>query len=263
MACGIGVAAAVIATIAISAVPAAALPVRAAAGAHSDARPVGQRATQFQREGGSVVAASLGVDVSIAVTEEQFECLSGAYKAEYAIVRAYRSIGAPDEAAPATISAAATAGLRTAIYHFPNTSQPAVQQVQASLDALRQAGVDPSSLTEPVQLWLDIERFRWPDDPVSNTQFIVDMFNAGTSAGLRVGVYSGRYSWPAITGNSSALSALKAPLWYAHYQSPPQLNFDDYYGWGTYGGWSQPYMKQYAGDDTDCGVDVDLNWRPE
>jgi hypothetical protein len=49
------------------------------------------------------------------------------------------------------------------------------------------------------------------------------------------------------------------PLWYAHYQSPPQPNFDDF---SPFAGWSTPYAKQYAGDTTLCGMSVDLDYTP-
>ena len=53
----------------------------------------------------------------------------------------------------------------------------------------------------------------------------------------------------------------EAPLWYAHYQTPPDPSFDDFV---PFAGWTKPYTKQYA--DTDGGLcvgnDADINWRP-
>jgi len=47
------------------------------------------------------------------------------------------------------------------------------------------------------------------------------------------------------------------PLWYAHYDD--SASFDD---WGdmVFGGWGSPNIKQYAGDSSLCGIDVDLDW---
>lgn len=42
---------------------------------------------------------------------------------------------------------------------------------------------------------------------------------------------------------------------YAHYDNDP--SFDDF---SPFGGWSNPAMKQYAGDKNECGVGVDLNY---
>ena len=47
------------------------------------------------------------------------------------------------------------------------------------------------------------------------------------------------------------------PLWYADYDGAQ--NFNDF---EAFGGWTKPVAKQYAGDKTVCGQDVDLNWEP-
>ncbi len=44
---------------------------------------------------------------------------------------------------------------------------------------------------------------------------------------------------------------------YAHYDNDP--SFDDFSG---FGGWSSPSMKQYQGDQTVCGIDLDENFSP-
>jgi hypothetical protein len=45
-----------------------------------------------------------------------------------------------------------------------------------------------------------------------------------------------------ITINDDSFASY--PLWYSEYQSPPQASFA---GFGAFGGWKQPAMKQYAG----------------
>ena len=42
---------------------------------------------------------------------------------------------------------------------------------------------------------------------------------------------------------------------YAHYDDDP--SFGDFY---SFGGWSQPAIKQYQGDASVCGVDIDKDW---
>lgn len=44
---------------------------------------------------------------------------------------------------------------------------------------------------------------------------------------------------------------------YAHYDG--EQNYNDF---SPFGGWSRPSIKQYAGDASLCGLDVDLNWYP-
>jgi len=62
-----------------------------------------------------------------------------------------------------------------------------------------------------------------------------------------------------IIMGSSFTGGDKLPLWYPHYQSPPQPNFNDF---AAFGGWTKPFAKQYAGDSTVCSADVDLDWTP-
>ncbi len=45
------------------------------------------------------------------------------------------------------------------------------------------------------------------------------------------------------------------PLWYAHYDGNP--SFSDF---APFAGWNNPSIKQYNGDVTICGADVDENW---
>ena len=47
------------------------------------------------------------------------------------------------------------------------------------------------------------------------------------------------------------------PLWYADYDGAKSFN-----DFEAFGGWTKPVAKQYAGDATVCGQDVDLNWEP-
>ena len=76
---------------------------------------------------------------------------------------------------------------------------------------------------------------------------------------LTVGVYTSQSQWTATMGSSFS-AGKNYPLWYPHYQIPPQLNFDDFV---SFGGWSKPYMKQYSGDDSDsCSDGYDANWLP-
>ena len=47
------------------------------------------------------------------------------------------------------------------------------------------------------------------------------------------------------------------PLWYAHYDKK-----ESYGDFVAFGGWTKPGMKQYVGDTTVCGADVDYNYYP-
>ena len=65
--------------------------------------------------------------------------------------------------------------------------------------------------------------------------------------------------WQTIFGSKTACATIGAAysLWYAHYDGV--ANFNDF---GAFGGWTKPAMKQFAGDTTVCGLDVDKNYKP-
>lgn len=45
------------------------------------------------------------------------------------------------------------------------------------------------------------------------------------------------------------------PLWYIHYDN--NSSFSDFQ---TFGGWTQPTMKQFIGDVKECGVVLNKNF---
>jgi len=71
---------------------------------------------------------------------------------------------------------------------------------------------------------------------------------------MKLGIYTSKVNWQEIVGVSWN-GVAKYPLWYAHYDN--SASFSDF---SPYGGWNKPAIKQYAGDKTVCGVDVDLNF---
>lgn len=65
--------------------------------------------------------------------------------------------------------------------------------------------------------------------------------------------------WINIFGSKTACTSVATGhnLWYAHYDGV--ANFNDF---SPFSGWSKPSMKQFAGDTTVCGLDVDKNYKP-
>lgn len=47
------------------------------------------------------------------------------------------------------------------------------------------------------------------------------------------------------------------PLWYAHYD-----DVQGFYDYSPFGGWTQPFAKQYSGDGSECSFPVDFNFAP-
>ena len=179
----------------------------------------------------------------------------GQGKIEFAIVRAYRSTGSVDPNAAATIIAANEAGINHVdAYLFPCVPcGDGAGQVKTTNDALKSAGANYG------MLWLDIERYKWGSSKSDNQAFIRDMIDEAENLGINTGIYAGYYSWDEIVGlDWSYPHSKNLPLWYAHYDNDPSFN-----DFKSYGGWTVPSIKQYIGDHTSCGVDLDYDWYPD
>jgi len=167
------------------------------------------------------------------------------------VTRAYRSGGSTDPTAAANLKNAAAKGISADIYIFPCVpcGNPA-SQVSKTVSYLE--GVSAKFN----MLWLDIENLRWSTDKRANVQFIEGMLNEATSllGKSRVGIYTNKYMWSTIAGDSTV--GKDYALWYAHYDDNP--SFSDF---SSFGGWTRPYAKQFKGDATVCGTDVDLNYK--
>lgn len=80
--------------------------------------------------------------------------------------------------------------------------------------------------------WLDIENTGWSNTVSTNQNFFTGLLNEAVALNLTVGIYTSQSQWTAIMG--STFSAGKDyPLWYPHYQLPPQENFDDFVSFGN------------------------------
>jgi hypothetical protein len=112
--------------------------------------------------------------------------------------------------------------------------------------------------TNQYNLWVDIESCSgcW-SDANTNANFMYDLINELQNQGVSVGVYTSASQWSQIMGSWDGLSSF--PLWYPHYDHNP--SFSDF---RPFAGWTQPTMKQYAGDTSFCGAsDVDLDYIPQ
>ena len=182
--------------------------------------------------------------------------------------RLYRSIGKIDSNGLASIKAALAAGITQVDgYVYPciccSACGDAQHQMQEVNTLLTQGGVSIDTL------WLDIERSDktcdstqscgdWSSDHSINQDFITSLISEGAALGIKMGVYTNKNNWEEIVGSDWTYAASKGlGLWYAHYDNNP--SFDDFQ---AFGGWQTPTIKQYLGDKSSCGVDLDYNWRP-
>jgi|HubBroStandDraft_6_1064221.scaffolds.fasta_scaffold122643_2 GH25 family lysozyme M1 (1,4-beta-N-acetylmuramidase) len=194
-----------------------------------------------------------GADVSTPVSVEGWQGLINERSVSFGIVRCYESGGVVDPNAPDSVKNGWAAKLSAVdVYHFPCMGVDAQTQVQQAVNALQTAGAQFGTY------WFDVESGAgWSTtDLSSNASFLANLVAAAEALGLTVGIYTSEYDWLSVINDDSCSSY---PLWYAEYQTPPEANFD---GFSSFGGWTQPAMKQFVGDESCSGVSYDGNWAP-
>jgi len=146
------------------------------------------------------------------------------------------------------------------VYLFPCYScGNAAGQVTSMVTSLGNSGCGHTTGTQSGgqwgQVWLDIEGTSyWSTSTANNQNFFNGLKSGCTSANVKCGVYTSASQWNPIMG-SSFTGGSSLPLWYAHYDNNP--SFSDF---SPFGGWTKPSMKQYAGDVTVCGADLDKDY---
>jgi GH25 family lysozyme M1 (1,4-beta-N-acetylmuramidase) len=196
-----------------------------------------------------------GIDIANPTSASTFTCLKNAGNT-FAIIRAFRSTGVLDPNGNSNLNNARSAGLTTDVYMFPCRGKNATTQVNELT-----SGISSNLYTT---IWIDVETnpssgCSWSGhDATSNCAFLTETINAIKARGKTPGIYSSASMWQGIFGSSSACaSAGSVPLWYAHYD-----NVQAFSDFKAFGGWTQPKLKQFAGDVTVCSSDIDKNWRP-
>jgi len=204
----------------------------------------------------------------------------------FAIPRVYQSNGKCDPNGASNINHARNAGIKYVDgYIFPCYScGNAAGQMDQTINCLKNNGVyllqegesheevmsranhtmkafaDDGSANEVAvtatagMLWIDVEGTQyWSTTHSNNVNFIENMVNEGVKKGVSIGIYTSNSQWSPITGGSTKFS--KYPLWYPHYDN--SASFSDF---SSFGGWSKPAIKQYAGTTTQCSVGIDKNF---
>lgn len=184
-------------------------------------------------------SSQIGVDLSVATTDETWKCLKSDFNVSYALIRVYRSNGLLDENSAASLMLAHTAGgiYDLHAYIFPCVSSSAysqshdivcdapADQVTKSIEYLESNGIkvwrkgdvelDSSS---PVvrRVWLDIEdedpSTYYDEDVAVNQAVLSDLISSGESQGVLMGIYTTKTYWTNIMGGIEGYSHL--PLWY-------------------------------------------------
>jgi len=212
--------------------------------------------------------AIIGVDVSVAISSTVAKCLvSSGYS--FIILRAwYCGSGTFDSV---TSSLTSYNNLRDAgmphigFYLFPcvgGNCPSASAQVSGMASRLTSAGLTPDSV------WLDIETPQagqecyWQGTTASKQAFYTELVSTASNTwGSKLGVYSSYSEWQSCFGSQSWKNPSgtdgQLPMWYARYGGGQ--SFSDF---TSFGSWQTPYAKQYSGDATVCGIDVDIDYAP-
>lgn len=221
--------------------------------------------------------ATRGVDMSQATSQSAFSCMvSNGYT--FTIARVYCSSGHPDSNGPTSINNAWKGGMKHVdgyIFPCPTCSTSPQQQVIDTINYLkanslqiarREAHEESAPFTVMANstvgsatvgmLWIDVEGTQyWTTSYSKNINFIQAMVDELNRQGVHFGIYTSSSQWSPITGNSAQFA--KYPLWYPHYESPPNPSYSD---WKAFGGWQTAAMKQYQGTTSACGGGWDYNY---
>jgi hypothetical protein len=108
------------------------------------------------------------------------------------------------------------------------------------------------------RIWLDVEgKEYWTSSQSDNKAFYQSLVDSCPVYGVTCGVYASQYQWSDIFGSTSYSYGSSLPLWYPHYDG--KASFDDFV---SFGGWSSPHAKQYAGNVPMCDMNIDKNYSP-
>jgi len=206
-----------------------------------------------------VISAYLGIDVSTDVYETPLTCLKNAGYSRV-VMRCYQSTGNVDPNAIHTIYNAIAVDYSSSdidVYMFPCPlcGTTAKEQVDAAINNLVNNNA-PFNM-----FWLDIEdtstHAYWGTNYANSQSFMIALLieSVNRLGRSRVGVYSSYYMWGLVFNDVAWDCCSAYALWYANYDGAE--NFNDF---SSFGGWSTPTMKQYAGSATVCSTSVDLNY---
>lgn len=162
-----------------------------------------------------------------------------------------------DSNAPGSLRAAAEAGYAVSnlgVYVFPCRGKSAADQITGTIDGLKGVGFST--------LWLDIETnpssgCGWGSDLASNCAYLGQLIDAGSRAGVSVGVYASKTMWDGIMG-SACTTGGNLPLWYPEYPKDGTHTCDRF---TPFGGWTRPAIHQYDDSGPSCGPGADVNVR--
>uniref|UniRef100_A0AC34GY83 Lysozyme n=1 Tax=Panagrolaimus sp. ES5 TaxID=591445 RepID=A0AC34GY83_9BILA len=203
-------------------------------------------------------AYNFAVDVSAYGSASTFACI---YKQGYeaVFIQAYSPSGGGslNPNLIQNLNNAATANLGTEIFVTPYPGKSGSTQFDTVFNALKNSGINVRSI------WLQVTSpVNWSNNMQININVIQDFIGRANSNGVSAGVYTNWYEWQQITGSITTFSNLR--LWYWNYSGPgsngeSNANFNDFTG---FAGWTQPAAKQFASNESLCGMTLNRNVYP-
>ncbi|KAI8074561.1 lysozyme [Gongronella butleri] len=207
--------------------------------------------------------ATLGADSSSATSQSAYACLVNNGYTRF-VGRAYMEAygnnpgGKVDTSAVTSYKNAYAAGASNFdVYMFPCTGRSTCKSAATQVQELAALFLN-NGMTKVGTVWLDVEvdpnANNWPS-VTSNKATLTAFKTALNNSGLKWGVYASKSQWTTVTGSLSWVLDSTKPLWYPHYDNTK--SFSDF---TSFGGWTKPTIKQYAGSTSICGANVDLNY---
>lgn len=207
--------------------------------------------------GGGGGGGPYGIDISSPLSSSTASCMVSSNFGGLMSIRGYQSIGQVDPNVCSSLQAASAAGFKsvdTYIFPDPTSSKSARTQMTELVNHLSTNCKSAWS----GRVWLDIEGSQyWTGDYGQNKQFYQALYDSCATLGVRCGIYSSKYMWQSVFGDANYCYGNESPLWYAHYDGV--ASFADF---SPFACWSAPFAKQFRGDTSLCGMDVDENYSP-
>jgi hypothetical protein len=167
--------------------------------------------------------AKAGVDLSVVTDAATWDCLVS-NNVEFAIIRAYRSLGQVDSNAPTSVSLALKAGVKSVdAYMFPCiTSSSYAVSHNITCDSAEKQVADTLSLlstTSIGRMWIDVEDESpskyYDSNGAVNQAFMEQLVAALVKSNVAVGIYTTKTYWSQIMNND--MNYGQYPLWYPRY----------------------------------------------
>ncbi|KAE9554516.1 hypothetical protein FO519_002272 [Halicephalobus sp. NKZ332] len=204
---------------------------------------------------------NFAIDVQTSASTSTLQCVyNQGYKTVFAQIYGPGSGGSVNNAGCQTVINAYTANLGTEVYVTPSPTgnKPGSQQFDEAYNAMKNAGINVRSM------WLQVTGpINWPNSLSGNVNFIQSFIQRAQQYGVTPGIYTNWYDWQQITGAYVGF-ANGVRLWYWHAlgQGPNAEDvaaFDDF---RSFGGWTQPNVKQFALNEALCGLTVNRDVYP-